>query len=134
LSRYLERFDRSNILPLVFEDAVRGRSDARQQLASFLDVAVEGFPSSQGRVNPSSAPKFGFLSNLAVQVGRRLRRGGLERIVDLAGRAGMRRLLTSGTPFPRLDPAVKHELSRMFDDDIAALERCLNIDLGDLNE
>jgi hypothetical protein len=130
VSRYLERFDRSDILPLVFEDAVRRRSDVRQQLASFLDVAVEGFPSSQDKINPSTAPRFGFLSNLAVQVGRRLRRRGLERIVDLGGRIGMRRLLTSGTPIPRPDPAVKRELGRLFDDDIAALESCLDIDLS----
>lgn len=42
----------------------------------------------------------------------------------------MRHLLTSGTPIPRPDPAVKRELSRLLDDDIAALESCLDIDLN----
>ena len=63
-------------------------------------------------------------------MGRRLRRLHLEPLVDLAGRSGLRRWMTSGTRVPSLDQELKRELSRMYEGDFEELERSWGIDLG----
>jgi sulfotransferase family protein len=129
LSSYLQRFPRSQLLPLVFEEAVSDGSTVRADLASFLGVPEDGFPTSIERVNASSVPRFRSISSMAVKTGRRLRRRHLESIVDLGGRLGMRRLMTSGTRVPKLDDQLKKELSQMYLDEFDALEDLLGIDL-----
>ena len=66
LDRYLRHFERERILALVFERAVRDDDMARRALSAFLDLPVDGFPASVGRVNASTVPRFGSLSNVAV--------------------------------------------------------------------
>jgi hypothetical protein len=75
-------------------------------------------------------PRYPRIANLAVKTGRRLRRRHLESIVDLAGRSGVRRFMTSGTQVPKLDVGVKSELSRRYLDEFDALEELLGIDLS----
>jgi Sulfotransferase domain len=129
LQRYLDRFDRRQILPVVFEEAVRGDDTVRRDLAEFLGISDGGFPASTERVNASTMPRYPRLANLAVGTGRRLRRRHLESIVDLGGRLGVRRFMTSGTRVPRLDADLKSELSRRYLDEFDAPEELLGIDL-----
>ncbi|MDQ4108241.1 MAG: sulfotransferase [Actinomycetota bacterium] len=133
-SRYLEgyvrRFDRTRILPIVFEEAVSGRGEVRRDLAGFLGISEERFADATDRVNPSTVPRFRSLSSFAVKTGRRLRRHHLESLVDVAGRLGLRRLLTSGSRVPPLDPGLKRELSQMYADEFEELERSWGIDLS----
>lgn len=129
LERYLRRFGRDRILPLLFEESVRGGDRGRRDIATFLDVPVGDFPSSVGKVNPSTRPRHGKLAGFAVTTGRKLRRNHLEGIVDLAGRFGLRNALAKGDSLPRLDAGLRAELSERYDDEFAALERCLQIDL-----
>ena len=70
------------------------------------------------------------LSSAAVKTGRRLRRHHLESLVDLAGRMGLRRLLTSGRRVPSLDPQLKRNLSEMFAAEFEELERSWGLDLS----
>jgi hypothetical protein len=130
LSRYLQRFPRSQLLPLIFEEAVSDGSRVRADLASFLGVPESGFPTSIQQVNASSVPRFGSIASMAVKTGRRLRRRHLESVVDLGGRLGMRRLMTSGTRVPKLDDQLKKELSQRYLDEFDALEDSLGIDLS----
>jgi hypothetical protein len=102
----------------------------RTDLASFLGVTEEGFPASIQRVNASSVPRFRSISSVAVKTGRRLRRRHLESVVDLGGRLGMRRLMTSGDRVPKLDQQLKKELSQRYLDEFEALEGSLGIDLS----
>jgi hypothetical protein len=130
LERYLRHFDRSQILPLIFEEAVSERSEVRRDLAGFLGVSEDLFPEATERVNPSTVPRFRSLSSAAVKTGRRLRRHHLESLVDLAGRMGLRRLLTSGRRVPPLDPQLKRNLSEMFVAEFEELERSWGLDLS----
>jgi hypothetical protein len=130
LSAYLRHFDKSQILALLFEETVTDGANARQALATFLGVSADGFPSSSKRVNASSVPRFRSLSSSAVKAGRKLRRGHLEPLVDLGGRLGARRLLTKGTPLPRLDAESRRSLSEMYEGEFEELSATLQIDLG----
>ena len=128
--RYLRYFDRDRILALVFEQAVRHDEMARRALSAFLELPVDGFPSSVGRVNASTIPRFGALSNFAVTTGRRLRRTPLEAAVDLGARLGVRDLLTKGKAMPRLDPDLRARLSERYAEEFDELECRLGIDVG----
>jgi len=130
LDRYLRHFDRSQILALLFEEAMADGDKARLALAGFLNIPLDGFPSSLGRVNPSTVPRFRTLSGLAVKTGRRLRRKNLESLVDMGGRLGMRRLLTKGRSLPRLDAGSRRRLSQRYADEFEELESTLQIDLS----
>lgn len=130
LQRYLRRFDRDRVLPIVFEDAMRDGDSARRTIGGFLGVAAESFPASIGKVNATAVPRYGSLASAAVKVGRRLRRRHLEPLVDLGARLGARRVLARGRPMPKIDPKLRAELSRAFDDEFDALERLLGIDVS----
>jgi hypothetical protein len=130
LRRYLDRFDRRQILPVVFEQAVPSGDTVRHELAAFLGISEGGFPVSTERVNASTMPRYPRIANLAVKTGRRLRRRHLESVVDLGGRLGVRRFMTSGTRVPKLDVHIKSELSRRYLDEFDALEELLGIDLS----
>jgi hypothetical protein len=130
LKGYLRHFDRSQILPLIFEEAVSEGSQVRRDLASFLGVSQDLFPKATDRVNPSTVPRFRSLSSAAVKTGRRLRRHHLEPLVDLAGRLGLRRLLTSGRRVPSLDRQLKRDLSEMYTAEFETLESSWGLDLA----
>lgn len=130
LDLYLRHFERERILALVFEQAVRDEDTARRALSAFLDLPVDGFPSSVGRVNASTVPRFGWLSNVAVTTGRRLRKTRLESVVDLGGRLGVRRALTKGKPLPRLDADLRTHLSERYRSEFDELERRLGINVS----
>lgn len=129
LSRYLSFFDRSQILPLIFEEVIADKAKASETLAWFLGLSVSEFPSSLEKVNPSTVPRFRALSSVAVKTGRTLRKRHLENVVDLGGRLGVRRLLTSGTRIGPLDKDLRTRLSRPYEQDFEELERRLHIDL-----
>jgi hypothetical protein len=128
--RYLRYFERDRILALVFEQAVRHDEMARRALSTFLELPVDGFPSSVGRVNASTVPRFGALSNFAVTTGRRLRKTPLEAAVDLGARLGVRDLLTKGKALQRLDPDLRARLSQRYSEEFDELECRLGIDVG----
>lgn len=131
LNEYLRYFDRSQILALVFEEAVADGGAARQALASFLGLSADGFPSSVGRVNASTVPEHRALASFAVKAGRQLRRRHLEPIVDLGRRLGVRRLWAKGAPMARLDAKSRAHLTRLYERDFGELESALQIDLRD---
>ena len=130
LDRFLTHFERERILTLVFEEAMSDGDDARGALSAFLDVPVAGFPSSVGRVNASTVPRFGSLSNVAVMTGRRLRKTRLDTVVDLGGRLGMRRALNKGSPLPRIDDDLRAALSERYVDEFDQLDRRFGIDVS----
>ena len=128
LQRYVDRFGRDRILALLFEESVRGGDRARPAIARFLDVGVDGFPASVGKVNPSTRPRHGSLAGLAVKTGRKLRRNHSRRsstsgVASACGRRSRR------GPDARLDAGLRDELSRRFEDEFGVLERRFGIDL-----
>jgi hypothetical protein len=132
LSGYSRVFDRSRLQILLFEETFAELDATEKRLADFLGVAAEGFPprARGGKVNPSTVPSFGSFSRAAVKTGRRLRRFGLEPAVDLARRLGIQRVIAKGAPLPALDPGLKAELSRRYEDEFEVLEEQYGLDLS----
>jgi len=132
LRRYLQRFERERILPLLFEEMVADLDATQGVLADFLGIDATRFPpqAEEGKVNKSSVPSLGAVSGFAVKTGRRLRRWGLEPAVDVARRLGIQRVLTKGRPLPPLDVELRRELARPYADEFDELEGLLGIDLG----
>ena len=94
-----------------------------RQLAAFLDVPAGGFEVDNAvtTVNRSTIPRAQRLAGIGVSVARRFRRLGLEPAVDAARRAGVQRVFR-GAAIPRIDPALKAELSRAYGEEFDELE------------
>lgn len=132
LRRFLEFFDKSRLFGMLFEETFAGLEEPRIRLSEFLGVSASKFPPEgvMKRVNESMVPSSRALSGLTTTVGRRLRRLGLEPVVDVTRRLGLQRLATRGAPLPKLDPDLRAELSRRFEDEFAELEACLDVDVS----
>ena len=129
--RFLDHFSRSDLLPLVSEQAFADVPGTCRQLATFLDVPAGGFEvdNATTTVNRSTIPRAQRLAGMGVSVARRFRRVGLEPVVDAARRAGVQRVF-QGAPVPRIDAALKADLSRPYKEEFDELERLLEVDLS----
>jgi len=129
--RYLDRFDRTQIMPLIFEEIFADTNETRKRVADFLGVTSEGFHDAvtNRKVNASTVPRFGSTSGVAVTLGRRLRRWKLERLVDFARRVGIQRALSRGEALAPLGDEVRKELGGRYAREFGELERLLEIDL-----
>ena len=132
LKRYLQYYQRQEILALVFEEAVTDVNKTKRRLAAFLNVDADRFPASAGagKVNSSSVPRFQTLYGCVAQTGRLLRKWHLEPVVDCVMRSRLPNWLAKGTSLPPLDDVVKERVSRQFRQEFDELEQCLDIDLG----
>ncbi len=132
VKRYLDRFDRAQILPLVFEETFADTNGARRRVADFLGIAAERFPAvaSYRRVNASTVPTFAAASGITTTLGRRLRRWKLEGVVDLGRRLGIQRALFRGNALAPLRADVRRALGGRYAQEFDELERCLDIDLS----
>ncbi len=129
--RFLDYFSRSDLLPLVSEQAFADVPGTCRQLAAFLDVPAGGFEvdNATTTVNRSTIPRAQRLAGMGVSVARRFRRLGLEPVVDAARRAGVQRAF-HGAAVPRIDPALKAKLSRAYGEEFDELEKLLEVDLS----
>jgi len=132
LKQYLRYFDRKQFLPLLFEDVFTDLSRTKKNIADFLEIDVEKFPSSanDGKVNASTVPTHQSLYGLVVKTGRKLRKKNLEPVVDFVMRLGIQRFLSKGNPLPPLDEGLKKRLSQSYYDEFDELEKCMQIDLS----
>jgi hypothetical protein len=132
LKRYLRYFDRTQILTLIFEDAVSDSFKTKKNLANFLGLAVDKFPPSagNGKVNPSSVPTFQSLYGFVARTGRQLRRWNLEPVVDFVMRTSIPQILAKGDRLPPLDEELKQRLNRLYQEEFAELEQCMQIDVS----
>jgi len=132
IKHYLCYFNRSQILALIFEDAVINIFKSKKILADFLGIAAEKFPSSagNGKVNPSSVPRFQFLYGFVAMTGRQFRKWHLEPVVDFVMRTSIQRILAKGKSLPPLDEELKQSLSRSYQGEFDELQQCLQIDLS----
>lgn len=132
IERYLRYFDRSDILALLFEDAVSDVLTTKKTLANFLDIDVDKFPISAGskKVNASSVPKTQLLYNFAAKTAGQFRKWHLERVIDYVRWVGIERWLAKGNSLPPLTKEVGKRLSQLYQDEFVDLEKCLQIDLS----
>lgn len=136
LRQYLQYFDRSQILALIFEDVFNDIPKTKKLLAEFLGISVNKFPSSEGRskVNQSTVPRYQFLYGSIVKTGRKLRKRNFEPLVDSVKRLGIDRILSQGSSLPPIDEDLKQHLNRMYLNEFVELENCMQIDLSSWRE
>lgn len=132
LKKYLQYFDRTQMLALVFEDVFDDVAGAKVTIADFLDIEPEKFPASAAgsKVNASTVPSHQSLYGFVVKTGRQLRRRKLEPLVDLVMRLGIQRIMSKGNALQPLDPELRDRLSRLYEDEFDELEDCMQIDLS----
>jgi hypothetical protein len=134
LSRYFARFPRSQMLVLIYEDALADPAAFIGRIYAFLGVDP-AFHSSMlaARVGEGRVPRSVALERALTRGTWRLR-GRLTRgIWWAAKRAGvgraLRRANTTAVSRPALSPEERRRLADLFSDEISALERLLNRDL-----
>lgn len=132
LKRYLEFFDRQQILVMVFKKSVSNVINTKKTLANFLNIDVDKFPSSagHGKVNASKMPSARYFYNIAAKMARYLRRWNMDGFVDSVKHLGIDRGLHQGKPLPPLKEEKKEALSRLFQEDINELQTTWNVDLS----
>ena len=132
LKRYLQFFDRSQILLLVFEDVFADVPKAKSTIADFLEISPQKFPKTDKnkKVNASTVPTHQSLYGFIVKTGRKLRRRNLVPIVDFVMRLGIQRFLSKGEPLQPLDKELRKKLSQAYFDEFDELEKSLKIDLS----
>ena len=132
LKQYLRSFDRTRILPLLFEDVFTDLSQTQTTLANFLGIAAGRFPPAMAheKVNASTVPTHRSLYGFVVKTGRRLRKLNLEPVVDFVMRLGIQRFLSKGDPLQPLDKELKKRLSQAYREEFDELEQCMQIDLS----
>lgn len=132
VKEYLEFFEKSRIFGMLFEETFVGLEEPRTRLSEFIGISRESFPADDvtKKVNESVVPSSRALSGLTTRAGRRLRRLGLEPVVDVTRRLGVQRLVARGAPLPKIDPELRAELSRRFEEEFDELEACLDVDLA----
>jgi hypothetical protein len=132
MQNYLQYFDRSQILALVFEEVFSDIEKSKERVADFLSIDVGKFPAAAGseKVNASVVPSQQSLYGLMVKTGRRLRKHNLEPLVDLVMRMGIQRAFSKGSKLQPLDEGMRKDLSRSYLAEFDDLERCLQLDLS----
>lgn len=132
LKRYLNYFDQSKILCLLFENTVGDVLNTQESLSGFLNIAADKFPPAAGRrkVNSSTVPRLQFVYGFTATIARQLRNWELEPIVDFVMRSNIRRFLAKGSPLPPLDEGLRQELSESYQNEFDDLEQCMDIDLA----
>jgi len=135
LTRYLAHVPRSQLLVLLYEDALDDPAGFIGRIYAFLGVDAAYRPGMlAARVGVGRVPRSVRLER-ALTRGTWVLRGPLTRgLWWAAKRAGvgqtLRRANTINVPRPVLPPAERRRLADMFSDDISALERLLGRDLS----
>jgi len=133
LRRWLTYFDRENFLFLILEEDVSEPARARQKIAAFLGVQESKFPTEAGtqKENERWIPVFGNLYAWATNVADRLRRRDLDWIVNLAERAGAKKIFGKRTVRDEgMGAAVRADLNTRLLDQVDELEKIIERDLS----
>jgi len=134
LRNYLQVFDRSQILVLVFEQMVADVPGTEQTLAHFVGVAPDRFnlAREKGKVNPSHVPAEGLSRaayTLSGVVYRKFRDWDLDWMVHKA-KPAFKRLFGKGVELPPMDPETRSRLAETYRTEIKDLEVLTGIDLS----
>jgi hypothetical protein len=131
LKRYLEYFDRDQILILLFEASMADVPATERALAAFLGIDPSGFAGANPDkvVNQSYVPRARRLYSFAFRMSRYLRRYDLDWIVNTAKRLGIRQAFGSAGKLAPMRAKTRTRLDRIFEPEIAELERVAGVSL-----
>lgn len=131
LKAYLDKFDSSNILVLIFEHSINDKSHAIESICSFLNVSPDDISANYTEkiVNEKTAVRFPSLFYFASKLRLKLRNMHLDCIVNTVNSIGIKKLLLGKKPFPALDKNFRKKLVLQYQDDIDEIESLLNVNL-----
>jgi len=133
LARYLERFPRSSLLILLYEELVADPATQLGRIRAFLGLG-RGWQDSEEllreRVNASDIPRFQAAFAAARGFGAVLTRYDLDWIVRLAKRNGIPQLFGRRAGSHAMPEATRRRLEELYRDEIATLETMLGRDLS----
>lgn len=135
LTRYLEYFPPSQLLTLVYDDAVQDPERFIRSIFEFLEVDPDFKPSLlYQQVNPGRQPRSVSLDLRLDALAQLLRDKGLHRLIWLLKRTGMTALVRRMNTTPGMKPDAsgpeRTKLQALFADDIHALESLIGRDLS----
>jgi hypothetical protein len=132
LQRYLDLFDASQILVLVYEDN-KDPQAFMQKIYSFLGVRTDFVPSMLNEViNVTRVPKHIFIEKMMHRFSEFLRRNGLDGLVHTIRRIGVPDLVRTFNTKPKKKEQPTFDRSALveyFKDDVATVSKMLNRDL-----
>jgi hypothetical protein len=133
LSRYFERFDAAQIKILWFDDLKGNPRRFGEECLDFLGLDRRHGFDYRTKVREASSPRSYWLAKALKAGADAARAMRMERLVGAVKHGPLARLLYR--PYgqgekPMLDTAARERLNRIFADDIARLERLLDVDLG----
>lgn len=135
IGRYLEHFDRSQILLLVFEELIDNPQDELHRVFDFLNVArPENLDPSKYHTNESAKRRSNKLHKLAFKTSQWLVERNLSKVLETLRAAGAHKLFNKINAAPVQKESINAEtrtrLENAFCDDIKRLEKLLDVDLG----
>jgi len=134
LERYFSRFDRSQILVMVYEDNKKDPQKFMEQIYTFLGVAPHFVPSMlHDEINISRVPKHIWIEKRMHMFSEFLRRNGLDKVVHFVRQSGLPELVRSVNTKPKKAEKPKFDrefLVAHFRDDVAQLSKILERDLS----
>lgn len=123
-------FGKERVLVL-FQDEIRERpDDSLARVRSFLGIGHLAPEGTHNPVNAASLPRFPRLAGWLTRVADAFRANGLYRPVELAKKAGLKRVYAGGQEVPALPVELRRELVQEFEEDIAFVEQLTGRSLG----
>jgi len=132
LSHYYKYFEPTQFLVLIFEKVIGDPAFLFNNLSRFLSVDQNLFKSEMfsAKINYSYIPKFPRAYNFAFKIKQLMRKSNMDKIVNIAKRAGIENLFGhSSKRFPKLPKDVHERLLSHFSDDISLLETLISQDI-----
>jgi hypothetical protein len=136
VERYLDLFGRAQVHVVLYDDVVADPAGVVRGVQRFIGVPEQVPADVSSRRNVTGASRFPRTTMALMQGRMRLRKHGLEPLVDLGKRVGLvhvfRFFQGQVRPYerkPEVDPATEARLRQRFLDDVEGLERLLQVDL-----
>ncbi len=131
LRRYLEHFDRHQILILLFEASVADVGATQRELAVFLGISASGFARDNAGdvVNQSYVTRAPRLYGMAFRLSKVFREYDIDWIVNTAKRLGIREAFGAAGKLAPMRPETRTRLNRLFQPEIDELEQMAGISL-----
>ena len=133
LSEYLRRFDPSQIKILYFDDLKSDPEAFAGNVFKFLGLSSEKTIQYSKRVRPASRPRSYFLARIGKFGATASRELGFPQLVGVVKNSRLTQLLYapySQKDRPQMDPAIREELSDLFEPSISRLENMFEVNLS----
>ncbi|MYB66094.1 sulfotransferase domain-containing protein [Candidatus Poribacteria bacterium] len=132
LKKYFHHFDREQMLFLIYEQTIASSiSKTKEIVANFLDIDVEGFPSTAGvgKVAVSRIPKAHAAYLFFNKIAWMLKDRRLDCIVSWSIKLGIKRVFGKQPLPPKMKEETRRYLKKLYQSEIYELESLLNINL-----